>query len=208
MCVIVNSLVRVKSGVRRKAGGSNSKSTYDVSPFYVLGKVRFLFSCSDSSGFRKEKKKKNALALLIVWFLPFQGCNLQILDSWFSFHACGSQDKLILSSMGLPGGGAVEMRCLPFCLLQPSVIPFLHVLFFLMWVREHAVVTLLCYCCLHGCAGGAAVSIWGLGGGGGWRAPASCSCIARRGHRKGLGLPHQHHWPGGMSTSHWYIFFP
>lgn len=88
----------------------------------------FFFSCSDSSGFRKEKK--NALALLIVWFLPFQGCNLQILDSWFSFHACGSQDKLILSSMGLPGGGAVEMRCLPFCLLQPSVIPFLHVLFF------------------------------------------------------------------------------
>lgn len=43
VCVIVNSLVRVKSGVRRKAGGSNSKSTYDVSPFYVLGKVRFLF---------------------------------------------------------------------------------------------------------------------------------------------------------------------
>lgn len=69
--------------------------------------------------------------------------------------------------MGLPGGGAVEMRCLPFCLLQPSVIPFLHVLFFLMWVREHAVVTLLCYCCLHGCAGGAAVSIWDLGGKGG-----------------------------------------
>lgn len=63
--MIVNSLVRVKSGVRRKAGGSNSKSIYDVSPFYVLSKVRFLFSCSDSSGFRKEKKKK-ALALLIV----------------------------------------------------------------------------------------------------------------------------------------------
>lgn len=41
VCVIVNSLVR--SGVRRKAGGSNSKSIYDVSPFYVLGKVRFLF---------------------------------------------------------------------------------------------------------------------------------------------------------------------
>lgn len=28
-------------------------------------------------------------------------------------------------------------------------------------------VTLLCYCCLRGCAGGAAVSIWGPGGKGG-----------------------------------------
>lgn len=58
----------------------------------------------------KKKKKPNITLHFALFFFPFSTLTKKICDSWFSFHACGSQDKLILCTVELHGNEGGEMR--------------------------------------------------------------------------------------------------